>query len=189
MAFVVIYDACVLHPAPLRDLLLRIAETGLVQAKWTDEILDEVFESIRERRPDLAADRLARTRRAMCDAIDDCLVTEYAGLADKAELPDPDDRHVVAAAIRCGAQAIVTANLRDFPKHVLEPFEIVALHPDTFILDLLDLAPGLVAMVVVEQTKALSNPPQELAHVLNMLERCGLVRSASELRSLFGLEG
>lgn len=189
MAFVVVYDACVLHPAPLRDLLLRIAESRIVQAKWTDEILDETFASILERRPDLTPERLARTRQMMCDAIDDCLVTGHAGLADAIRLPDEGDRHVVAAAIRCGAQAIITANVRDFPTDALEPLEMTALHPDTFVLDLIDLAPGLVMRVVQEQASALKRPPHSLTDVLDVLEQCGLVRTTAELRHLFGLGG
>lgn len=189
MAFVVVYDACVLHPAPLRDLLLRLAESGVVRAKWTDEILDEVFVSISERRPDLSADRLARTRKMMCEAIEDCLVTGHQGLADQVHLPDEGDRHVVAAAIRSGAQAIITSNLRDFPSHALEPLEMAAIHPDAFVLDLIDLAPGLVMRVIQEQTNALKNPPRTIAEVLDMLEQCGLVRVAAEIRFLFGVSG
>lgn len=189
MAFIVVYDACVLHPAPLRDLLLRIAESRVVQAKWSDEILDETFASIRARRPDLPADRLNRTRQMMCDAVDDCVVSGHHGLADLVGLPDPGDRHVVAAAIRCGAQAIITANLRDFPAHALAPLEMVALHPDTFVLDLIDLAPGLVLRVVQEQAGALKNPPHSTADILDALEQCGLVQSTAALRHLFGLGG
>lgn len=189
MAFTVVYDACVLHPAPLRDLLLRLAETRVVRAKWTEEILDETFDSIRERRPDLDPERLRRTRLVMCEAIADCLVTGYEGLVDEVELPDPDDRHVVAAAIRCGAQAIVTANIADFPKAALEPLEMEALHPDIFVLDLIDLAPGLVLKAVQEQAAALKNPPKDVDDVLDALEQCGLVRSVAELRLLFGEDG
>jgi hypothetical protein len=186
VAFTVVYDACVLHPAPLRDLLLRLAETRVVHAKWTDEILDETFASILERRPDLDPERLKRTRKSMCEAIEDCLVTGYEGLLDRIELPDADDRHVVAAAIRCGAQAIVTANLADFPKAALEPLEMEALHPDIFVLDLIDLAPGLVLEAIQDQAAGLKNPPKDVDDVLDALERCGLVRSVAELRLLFG---
>ena len=137
MASTVVYDACVLHPAAIRDLLMRLAVSGLVQARWTDEILDEVFESIIRLRPDLDTSRLQRTREMMVAAVPDCLVTDHAGLADLVQLPDPDDRHVLAAAIRAGAQVIVTTNLRDFPDAVLEPLDIEAVHPDRFVRELL----------------------------------------------------
>lgn len=100
MAFVVVYDANVLYPATLRDGLIRVALTGLVQAKWTDEILDEVFRSLKTDRPDLEPAKLARTRMLMERAVRDCMVAGYKPLVDVLTLPDPDDRHVLAAAIR-----------------------------------------------------------------------------------------
>lgn len=116
MAFVVIYDACVLYPAPMRDLLVRLANTGVVRARWSEMILDECFRSILEQRPDLTPQALARTRELMNRAVPDCLVTGFEQLIDGLRLPDPDDRHVLAAAIRAGAQGIVTANLKDSPE-------------------------------------------------------------------------
>lgn len=104
MAFVVVYDTCVLYPAPLRDLLIRIARKGLVRAKWTDAILDECFRSILKNEPERKAESLVRTRELMNLAVADCLVTGYEDLVESIQLPDPNDRHVVAAAVRCGAQ-------------------------------------------------------------------------------------
>ncbi len=101
MAFIVLYDACVLYPAPLRDLLVRIAKTGIVRARWTDAILDECFRSILEQRPDLKPKALERTRELMKQAVPDCLVTGFETLVEGLSLPDRDDRHVLAAAIRC----------------------------------------------------------------------------------------
>ncbi len=140
MAFTVLYDACVLYPAPLRDLLLRVAITGLVRAKWTDAILDECFEAISKQRPDANPDALARTRVLMVQAVPDCLVTGFEPLVEGLSLPDEDDRHVLAAAIRSGAQAIVTFNLKDFPKDTLQPLGIEAIDPDDYVSDLIDLA-------------------------------------------------
>jgi len=189
MGFIVVYDACVLYPAPLRDLLVRVGMTGLVQVKWTDDILDECFRSILEKKPELTAYRLERTRTLMNLAIRDVLVEGYQGLVDILELPDPDDRHVLAAAIRCGAQAIVTTNLKHFPSGALAPFNVEALHPDEFILDLLDLAPGVILKVLDDQVRALKNPPMELAEVLDKLESNGLVQSMSEVRRLMAMDG
>lgn len=128
MAFVVLYDANVLYPSALRDLLIRIAQAGLVQAKWTDQIVDEVFRNLTANRPDLDPERLARTRELMNKAVRDCLVTGYEPLIDALELPDPDDRHVLAAAIKARAQVIVTNNLKDFPPRALEPARRRAAH-------------------------------------------------------------
>lgn len=186
MAFVVIYDACVLYPAPLRDLLLRIALSGLVRARWTDEILDECFRNIAEDRPDLLKGTLDRTRDLMCAAVPDCLVTNYETLADAVDLPDAGDRHVLAAAIRCGAQAIVTFNLKDFPAAPLEPFGIEAKHPDDFVMDAIGLKPGVVLQVITQQADALKSPPVSIGDLLNTLRDRGLEQSVARLRELFG---
>src|SRR5450432_400567 len=146
MAFVVLYDACVLYPAPLRDLLIRLANTGVVRARWSATILDECFRNILENRPDLKPESLVRTRELMTQAVPDCMVTNFEGLIDALVLPDVDDRHVLAAAIRAGAQAIVTFNLADFPADRLAPYNIEAKHPDDFVIDTLDISPGAVAI-------------------------------------------
>jgi len=186
MAFVVVYDACVLYPAPLRDLLVRLANTGIVRARWSDAILDECFRSILEQRPDLSAESLERTRTLMKLAVPDCMVTGFEALIDGLTLPDPDDRHVLAAAIRAGAQAIITFNLRDFPAAKLAPYNIDAQHPDDFVLHTIDLASGVVSKVVGEQASALKNPPRTVAELLDTLRDQGLVRSVAKLRELFG---
>lgn len=186
MAFIVIYDACVLYPAPLRDLLMRIARAGLVRARWSDAILDECFRNVIAVRPDLSADALDRTRRLMNAAIPDCIVSGYEPLVVGLSLPDPDDRHVLAAAIRSAAQVIVTANLRDFPAAQLAPYGVEAQHPDDFVLGLIDLAPAAVAAVVSQQASALKNPPRSVAELLDTLRDQGLVRSVAKLRELLG---
>jgi predicted nucleic acid-binding protein len=189
MAFTVVYDACVLFPAPLRDLLMRVAHAGLVKARWSDTILDECFRNIIAFRPDLDPAMLARTRRLMNTAVADSLVTGYEPLVDGLELPDPDDRHVLAAAIRSGAQVIVTSNLRDFPSDKLAPYGVEAQHPDDFVLGLIDLAPGAIASIVVQQASALKHPPHSPAELLGTLREQGLVRSVARLRELLGAIG
>lgn len=87
MAFVVLYDACVLYPAPIRDLLIRIANTGVVRARWSERILDECFRNIAEQRPDLPPGALDRTRRLMCAAVPDCVVTGLEHLEHGLDLP------------------------------------------------------------------------------------------------------
>lgn len=186
MAFVVLYDACVLYPAPIRDLLLRIANTGIVRARWSEQILDECFRSIGDQRPDVNPLALARTRRLMNEAVPDCLVNGYEHLVEGLDLPDENDRHVLAAAIRAGAQAIVTFNLRDFPDHVLARYDIEAKHPDEFVMDSIDLAPGAVVRCVTEQASALRRPPVPLHELLDTLRRLGLVQSIARLRDLMG---
>lgn len=186
MAFVVIYDACVLYPAPLRDLLVRVAQAGVVRARWTTEILDECFRSILEQRPELKPQALVRTRELMTKAVADCMVEGYEPLIAGLTLPDPDDRHVLAAAVRAGAQAIVTFNLRDFPEAALAVHGVEAIHPDAFVLDLLDLWPAAIANAVQEQAASLKNPPMSLADVLDVLRNNGLVQAVAKLRELYG---
>ena len=183
MAFTVLYDANVLHPPGTRDLLIRLGQTGLFRARWTEQILDEMISSIRRRRPDLDKQRLARTQKLMCEAVPNCLVTGYESLIDGLTLPDPDDRHVLAAALRCSAQVIVTSNLSDFPASALERFNIEAQSPDQFVLDLVDLAPGRVASVVQEQSAALRNPERTVEDLLDSLSDNGLPRTVAALRS------
>src|SRR5438105_10513690 len=105
-----VFDANILYPAPLRDLLIRIAQTGLVRAKWTETIHDEWIRNVLKDNPHLSAERLARTRTLMNEAVRDCLVTGYEDLIASLSLPDPDDRHVLAAAIHAHAEVIVTVN-------------------------------------------------------------------------------
>ena len=122
----------------------------------------------------------------MTDAVPDCMVSGHERMIDGLELPDPDDRHVLAAAIRAGAQAIVTFNLKDFPESQLVSYEIEAIHPDDFVLDLLDLWPAAVVNAVREQAAALKRPSMTPAQVLEILRSNGLVRSVAKLRELYG---
>jgi len=186
MAFVVIYDACVLYPAPLRDLLIRLAAKGLVRARWTDQILDECFRNILINRPDLNEASLQRTRDLMNRAIPDVLVTGFEKLIAGLDLPDADDRHVLAAGIRAGAQVIVTANLDDFPANKLTPYAIEAQHPDEFVMHQIDLAAGLVCATVSEQATSLKSPHRTVSDVLDTLRDNGLVQTVARLRELFG---
>jgi hypothetical protein len=158
--------------------------TGLVRARWSEAILDECFRSILEHRPDLSESALSRTRELMTRAVPDCMIDEYQELVDGLALPDPDDRHVLAAAVRVGAQAIVTFNLKDFPATALSKYGVEALHPDDFLLDLIDLAPGLLCTAIVKQAGALRRPSMSIGQVLDTLRALGLVESVAKLRSL-----
>lgn len=183
-SFVAVYDACVLYPAPLRDLLLHLALTDLFRARWTDRIHDEWIRSVLAARADLMAAQLARTRSLMDTAIPDAVVTGYEGLIDQVTLPDPDDRHVVAAAIRAHAGVIVTYNLKDFPPDSLRPYEIEAQHPDEFVMHLLDLAPGAVYAAVRDQRQTLRNPPRSVSELLDTFRALGLASTVAALEPL-----
>jgi hypothetical protein len=180
--FTVLYDACVLYPAPLRDLLMHLALTDLFRAKWTDAIHDEWIKNVRERRPDLKPEQLERTRALMNAHVSDCLVTDYEDLIPSLTLPDPDDRHVLAAAIRARADLIVTFNLADFPSDALVRYGIEAQHPDDFIAHLLDLAAGPVCAAVKRQRESLRNPPRSAEELLSTFEAQGLTQTVARLR-------
>ena len=181
MAFVVLYDACVLYPNTVRDLLIRIHQAGLVQAMWTDKILDETFAALRRNRPDIRDEQLERLRRLMVKAVPDCLVCNYEPLVEGLELPDPADRHVLAAAIRARAQVIVTNNLRDFPASYLASWDIDAKTADEFVLDQISLDKQTVYGAIVRIADSRSNPPENVDDVLAHLERSGLVESVAAL--------
>lgn len=177
-----VYDANVLYPAPLRGLFIRLAQAGLVRARWTETIHDEWVRSVLKDNPDLSADRLARTRSLMNDAVRDCLVTGYEDLIDTLSLPDPDDRHVLAAAIRTDAEVIVTFNLKDFPAGTLAAYNVEAQHPDDFLLALFETASGPVCAAVKRQREGLRNPPNTAEELLATLESQGLVQTVARLR-------
>jgi hypothetical protein len=181
--FTVVYDACVLYPASIRDLMVEIARTGLVRAKWTDRIHFEWINAVNRQRPDLDRARLERAAQLMNTAVLDCLVTGFESLeAGLSALPDPDDRHVLAAAVHCGAQEIVTFNLRDFPKETLRPYGVCAIHPDAFVEHLLDLNAETVCEAVRRIRRRLTNPPRTAEEMIDSYERNGLAVSASVLR-------
>jgi hypothetical protein len=185
VAFIVVYDANVLVPVRLRDLLLRIAEAGIVRARFSDEILDEWERALTSIYPTIDGDKLRLQRKQFIAAVPDCLVTSYAGLADDLELVDASDRHVVAAAIRAQAQLIVTSNLKHFPEHELARFDIEVKHPDEFVLDAIDLFPGRVANIVRQIASELTRPPQTVEQVLTTLQtNSGLVQSVARLREM-----
>ena len=180
--FTAFYDANVLYPAELRNLLMHLALTGLFRAKWSADVHEEWISSLLKNRHDLTRDKLERTRMLMDKYAIDALVIGYEDLIPGLQLPDPNDRHVLAAAIRGQANVIVTMNLRDFPSDVLAPFGIEAQHPDEFILHLLDLAPGAVVAAAEIHRQSLKNPPKTVSEYLETLERQGLTQTVSVLR-------
>lgn len=165
--FTVIYDACVLYPAPLRDLLMWIALQDVVRARWTDDIHEEWIRSVLRERPDLNRVQLERTRQLMDMHVRDCIVTGYRQIIPALSLPDPDDRHVLAAAIKAGASVIVTFNEKDFPTEALEPYGIEAQHPDDFLVYQFDLNRAAICKAVRLQRAALRNPSKSVQELLD----------------------
>ncbi len=178
----VLYDACVLYPAPLRDLLMYLALTGLFQAKWSNQIHDEWIRNVLKNRPDLKREQLERTRELMDAHVRDGRVEDYEHLIEAVTLPDPDDRHVLAAAIASNANLILTFNRKDFPRPSLEPYDIEARHPDKFIADLLDRDAETVCAAVKRHRASLRYPPKTVDEYLAIIEQQGLSATVAILR-------
>jgi len=164
--FRVLLDANVLYPFSLRDTLLRAARAGFYQLYWTDDVLDEACRNlVNDGR--MNREQAMKLREAMTRAFPESMVVDYASLIP-AMRNDPKDWHVAAAAVRCGAQVIVTTNLRDFTPM---PDGIEAQSPDDFLCDLFDLNPKLLLDIVLEQAAALKNPPLTFEELLRGLAR------------------
>ena len=180
---VVVYDACVLYPAPLRDLLMHLALIDLYHAKWTSEIHEEWIRNLLLRRQDLSREFLEKTRDRMNEHVRDCLVVNYESLLPSLpELPDPGDAHVLAAAIHANASVILTYNLKDFPKSILSVYGIEAQSPDYFLSNLFDFSPELVFMAIQRHRASLKNPPKSAEEYLLTLEIYSLNEFIVKLR-------
>ena len=177
-------DACVLVPNVLCDTLLRLAERGFYRPLWSQQILNETKWAVCKVHPNISEARVEARLLAMNSAFEDALVENWEPVCAGLDLPDSDDRHVWAAAIKGGAQTIVTFNLKDFPDERLSTTAIVATHPDEFLLDQLDLFPGLALQVLEEQAADLLDPPSDVSGVLNRLAGCGVPRFADAVRLL-----
>ncbi len=185
--YTVILDACVMYPAPLRSYLLYLAQTGLYRARWTDQIHDEWVRNLLQNNPDLDKPKLERTRKLMDAHMPDCLIEGYESLVESIELPDLDDRHVVAAAIKGQAEGVITFNLKDFPDEHLAAYELSAIHPDTFLSDMFELSPSAAIQAAQRQRMALKNPPMGVDDYLDSLLRQKLPTFISKLSKFANL--
>ena len=175
-------DANVLYPAPLRDLLMQFAVDDLFAARWTADIHAEWIEALLRREPHRERARLERTAALMDEATRDALVTGHHALIPCLDLPDPDDRHVLAAAIVGRCDVVVTANTRDFPAPALAPYGIEAVHPDAFLARQIDRDPEAFLRSVRRVRARLRAPPLSAEQHLAVLERQGLTKTVEELR-------
>lgn len=181
---IVLYDACVLYSAPLRDLLMHLAMTDLYQAKWTNEIHNEWIRNVLANRPDLKPSQLKRTRQLMDQCVQDCLIDGYEHLINQLRLPDPHDHHVLAAAIYSSSSIILTYNLKDFPEKILSKYQIIAQHPDKFIAQLLSIEPYTICSAIKRLRLTLKNPPLTVKSYLEILEKQALPNTIKKLQIL-----
>jgi predicted nucleic acid-binding protein len=178
-----LYDACVLYPAPLRSFLMYLALTDVFHAKWSEAIHEEWMRTVLKIHPDMTQRQVQRIRDLMNAHVRDCIVSGYERLIPALTLPDPDDRHVLAAAIHGKADVIVTFNLRHFPPKTLAKYGIQAQHPDDFILHLLNVTPDTVCMAAKRQRHSLKNPTKTVAEYLAAMERQSLTQTVAVLRT------
>jgi len=181
LAFRVIYDANALFGALQRSILVRV---GVHQTKSdlrilvTDEILDEMVNAVRNKYPDFSAEQGDSLKAAIIEAVPDCIVSGYEHLVPTVEISDPDDRHVLAAAIHARAQVIVTDD-QDFSHASLMPHGLVAQSPDDFLTDLFDLNPKMAKQIVAEEAAVRDTT---VARLIGLLEERGLIRLAQHLK-------
>jgi len=164
--FKVVLDANALYPFTLRDTLLRAAAEGLYQVYWSELILDEATRNLVENGV-MTEQQAGRLRSAMSAAFPEAMVTGHERFISTA-VNEPKDRHVVAAAIKAGAQVIVTSNLDDFTDL---PEGLEAQSPDEFLTNVFDLDPETVVAIVKQQAADLRKPPRSFGEVLTMLEK------------------
>lgn len=160
---------------------MRLALTDLFKAHWTDHIHDEWINALM-RTQKHSRGSLLRAKELMDQHVRDAKVFGYEPLIEGLDLPDPNDRHVLAAAIRCNANAIVTFNLKDFPNESLHQYDIEVIHPDDFILYQIDMAPTVCCRAFQAQRSALRNPPLNVGTFLATLQKQQLPQTVSKLR-------
>jgi predicted nucleic acid-binding protein len=178
--YAVVLDACVLVPISLADTLLRIAERELYRPLWSARIVAEAVDAIVEIHREIPPEQVQRRFADVDGTFEDARIDGWEDLEDTVTLPDPDDRHVVATAMHGRADAIVTANLRDYPPDILGPLNIEVIHPDDFLLNQLDLAPRIVLEALRDQAAHTRRPVLSTVDLIARLARAGVPGFADE---------
>jgi predicted nucleic acid-binding protein len=182
--FSAVLDANALYPFSLRDSLLRLAELELYTPLWSERILEEMRRNLAEHR--ISDEQAARIVAAMRAAFEEAEVDpDEITRLEPAMTNEPNDRHVLAAAVAAGSEVVVTFNLADFPAEACEPLGVEAIHPDQFLLDLHDLHPETVHAALERQATDLT-PPWPLDSLLDALETAGVPRFAAAVRFTTG---
>ena len=175
-------DANVLYPAPIRDILLQLARDDMYRARWTDDIQREWIEALLRNEPWRDRETLEQTQRKMESETRNAVIFGYKRLIQALDLPDANDRHVLAAAIVGQCDVIVTWNLKHFPDTEIGKFGIEAQSPDEFLVNHLDLAPQRFCDSVRKIRLRLKNPPFTVDEYLSNLTKNGLLDTVEELR-------
>jgi predicted nucleic acid-binding protein len=181
----VVLDANVLYPSTLRDFLLRLAAAQFFKPCWSAQIHEEWIKNLLENNPTLSQEKLEATRDKMNRYFSDALVVGYEPLIPTLT-NDPKDRHVLAAAIVGKASAIITFNLKDFPKDALAPHNITAISPDNFILKLYREVPQDMVNTIRQHRAVLARPSRTPEEYLEDLTRNHLPKTATALQKHLG---
>lgn len=177
-----ICDACVLYPFHLRNILVQASVDGLYEARWTDEIHNEWIRNLLANVPAIPPERLQVTRQLMERALPSARIGGFHHHIDSLRLPDPDDRHVVAAAIEARASHILTWNVRDFPAGELKKHGLVRRTPDAFLAGLYGQAPDLLVASLANARRNLSKSGASAAGFLDMLRDQKLIQLEKRLQ-------
>ncbi|MCL1841010.1 MAG: PIN domain-containing protein [Propionibacteriaceae bacterium] len=180
----VFLDANVLVPVSFADMLLSLAERGVLSPFWSEHVMTAALSAAKHRRPDLppasVERRFAAMRRSFPAAMVDCADLDPANYPS----PDPEDRLIIGAAHRSPADVIVTRNISDFPAPTLERYGLSAMTPDSLLLKLLTTHQSAVVSVLHDITAALRNPPLSLDGVLANLGTAGAPGFAAAVSKL-----
>lgn len=169
--------------------MLRMADVGTFQPLWSARVIDEALRALSRIHTSVEPSRLQNRFVSMNQAFRSALVSGWEPLETSIRLPDPDDRHVVAAALRGRADVVVTENVRDFPHSMLSRLGLEVIRVDDFLLRLFEDRPKATRHVLTEQATALRNPPVSKSELLLMLERAGAPAFAAVVRSSDTHEG
>jgi len=184
--YTAVLDACVLFSRLQRDVLLSLAHADLYTARWTQEIEREWTTALVAQYPD-AEKKIPKLIEQMREAVPDCLIVDYELFISCIQLPDDNDRHVLAAAIRGNADAIVSLNTKDFPAQVLDQFDIEIQTPDQFVLNQIMLNPPKALTAIKKMRIRWDRPSMTPADMLNLFEKRQLTETATHLRDVMGL--
>ena len=179
--FTCVLDTNVIYPIETRDILFWFAFYELFTIKWSKDVFTE-WENVMRRKGASELEIQKRIENAN-SAFPDAQVLNYEDLIEKLELPDPDDRHVVAAAIKTNADLIVTNNIKDFPETYLAKYGLKAINPDDFLKDLIDLNPDQAVKAFRKLVLNRRNPDLDEFQVLESLRKNGLKQTADYLHS------
>ena len=179
-----VLDANVFYSTWVTDPLLSFADAELYEPVWSGHIMEEVrrhLPSVWSHAPQEGVDCYLRT---LAMAFQEASVAGWEPKEGVVELPDPDDRHVVAAAIKAGADVIVTSNLGDFPAGRLKRFGLHAMFPDAFLVMLFDDDPEEAVSVMRVLVDSKRHPPRTMREEIKRLRNLGLTGFAGRLEAM-----